>query len=233
MPPKKPVNRRLSLATTPKKTSLITNFFTPGKKFSQQETPKSLLRKVYDKPKSRIGLVPLLIPKDEIIEISDDDEGLFNSQQENQVNQQVFRKLELHETPRKKFSSLLNSPATGLKTLSPKSSKSKVVKKSPGTKRKRVPKIAPDYKIVQGTTFAVDAFQFGSIPKVSHYFLTHFHADHYIGLTKKFPHPIFCGRVTGSLVRKFIGDALDLRVVDINSPVIVEDVEITALDANQ
>lgn len=231
MPPKKAVNRRLSLVT-PKK-SLITNFFTPGKKFGQPNTSKTLLKKVLLSEKPRLS------PKKEIetIEISDDEERetLPNSQQENLIKL-IPKKLEFHETPRKKFSSILNSPIRGKQKSIEKEEK----KKSPGISKKevpkkprRTPKIPPDYKIVQDTTFAVDAFQFGSIKGVSHYFLTHYHADHYIGLTKKFPHPIYCGQVTGALVNKFISGSLDIRTVDIGNPVIVEGVEITAIDANQ
>lgn len=94
--------------------------------------------------------------------------------------------------------------------------------------------MCPDYKVVEGTRFAVDAFQFGDISGVDYYFLTHFHADHYVGLRKSFAHPLYVSRITARLVAEFVGvDAKYMREHDINVPFYVDGVEIIALDANQ
>jgi DNA cross-link repair 1A protein len=68
-----------------------------------------------------------------------------------------------------------------------------------GNKKKKV--VVPKYKIVQGSQFAVDAFRYGEISNVTHYFLTHYHADHYIGLTKKFANPIYLSKITGTFYK--------------------------------
>ena len=66
----------------------------------------------------------------------------------------------------------------------------------------------PFYKILPGFSICVDAFRYGAVEGCEAYFLSHFHSDHYIGLTSSWCHgPIFCSRVTGNLARQ------QLRVV--------------------
>ncbi|XP_037942110.1 DNA cross-link repair 1A protein-like [Teleopsis dalmanni] len=99
--------------------------------------------------------------------------------------------------------------------------------------RKRKPRVIPNYKTIEHTTFAVDAFQFGKIPGVTHYFLTHFHADHYVGLTKKFAMPLYVTPITRRLVQKFIGtDEKYLHELELGVPQTINDVEVTAINAN-
>ncbi|EDW34262.1 GL21672 [Drosophila persimilis] len=100
-------------------------------------------------------------------------------------------------------------------------------------RKQRTPKPCPPYKVVEGTHFCVDGFQFGVIPGVTHYFLTHFHADHYIGLTKKFAFPLFMSPLTARLVRAFIKiDEMYIHEIDVDQTILVDNIQITGIEAN-
>lgn len=97
-------------------------------------------------------------------------------------------------------------------------------------KRKR----CPSYKIVEDTTFVVDGFQFGDIPNATHYFLSHYHADHYVGLTRKFAHPLYMSPITAKLVRTFIPiDNQYMHEIEVGESITLNEIEVTAIDANQ
>ncbi|XP_054747528.1 DNA cross-link repair 1 protein [Anastrepha obliqua] len=106
---------------------------------------------------------------------------------------------------------------------------------APTSKGGRVKKVrvCPPFKIVAGTTFAVDAFQYGQIEGVTHYFLTHFHADHYQGLTRKFAMPLYVSSLTARLLRALIPvEEQYVREINLNMPLVVNGIEVTAIDAN-
>ncbi|CDK26167.1 unnamed protein product [Kuraishia capsulata CBS 1993] len=71
------------------------------------------------------------------------------------------------------------------------------VKNAPRPKKEK-PEI-PAVKILKfsGLDIAVDAFCYRFNPEISHYFLSHFHSDHYGGLCKSWNHgTIYCSKLT-------------------------------------
>ncbi|CCI41613.1 unnamed protein product [Albugo candida] len=94
----------------------------------------------------------------------------------------------------------------------------------------------PEFKIICGTKpqFIVDGFRFANKNLSSVYFLTHFHSDHYVGLTKKFDAgTIYCSQITANLVMmKLRVDAKYICIVELNTPTIIHGVEVIFLDAN-
>lgn len=91
----------------------------------------------------------------------------------------------------------------------------------------------PFYKRIPYTKICVDAFNFAKEKDLKHYFLSHFHADHYIGLTKGFDKPIYCSPITGRLVRyKFKVAPKYIKTFELNEAFYVDDVRCTFYDAN-
>jgi len=97
-----------------------------------------------------------------------------------------------------------------------------------GTTRK-----CPWYKKIRDTSLAVDVFNCGSVPGVSHYLLSHYHSDHYMGLSKKWSSPIVSSSITKRLATKFSRANPDLFLTcDPGESILVAGVELTAVDAN-
>ena len=86
---------------------------------------------------------------------------------------------------------------------------------------------------VPGTTFLVDGFKFAN-EKTKSYFLTHFHGDHYTGLSEKFHHgTIYCSEITYRLATSYLGVKADLfQIIETGAAVKVEGVTVHAIDAN-
>ncbi|KAI9806671.1 MAG: hypothetical protein M1825_006128 [Sarcosagium campestre] len=95
----------------------------------------------------------------------------------------------------------------------------------------------PFYKILPGFSICVDAFRYGAVEGCQAYFLSHFHSDHYIGLTSTWQHgPIYCSRVTANLVRqqlrvdpKYVVDMEFEQKIDVPG---TNGVQVTMISAN-
>lgn len=96
----------------------------------------------------------------------------------------------------------------------------------------------PGYKKITGTDFNVDGFMYAHSSLTKSYWLTHFHSDHYGGITKDWNHGIiYCSLPTANLVNQQLGvDKKWLHPLPIQTPTIVESkgkpVVVTLLDAN-
>ncbi|XP_058834222.1 DNA cross-link repair 1A protein-like [Topomyia yanbarensis] len=130
-----------------------------------------------------------------------------------------------HKSNDRKFPAPKRKSSARINTKPPESSANE--------KRKQRKIICPKYKIIAGTTFAVDGFRYGDIEGVTHYFLTHFHSDHYIGLKRSFSKPLIMSAITARLVKTFINVSEEFYIVlNLHEPCIIDDVKVTALDAN-
>ncbi|XP_058128558.1 uncharacterized protein LOC131292834 [Anopheles ziemanni] len=125
------------------------------------------------------------------------------------------------------------TPKTTNKTNFPTCHRQQDSKKKGPRQQSKSKIVCPKYKIISGTNFAVDAFRYGNIEGVTHYFLTHFHADHYIGLKKSFCKPLVMSPITAKLVKTFINVPEDVYIlIDLHQSIFIDGIEIIALDAN-
>ncbi|KAJ1947084.1 repair protein PSO2 SNM1, partial [Linderina pennispora] len=96
----------------------------------------------------------------------------------------------------------------------------------------RTSKPPPSYKRMPHTPFTVDAFKYGRIADCTGYFLTHFHSDHYGGLTRSFAGHVYCSRITANLVRHRLGvGESHVHALPMHRRCLVHGVYVTLLDA--
>uniref|UniRef100_A0A0D9W4G8 DNA repair metallo-beta-lactamase domain-containing protein n=1 Tax=Leersia perrieri TaxID=77586 RepID=A0A0D9W4G8_9ORYZ len=99
---------------------------------------------------------------------------------------------------------------------------------------RRKPLSCPFYKKIPGTPFTVDAFRYGAVEECRAYFLSHFHHDHYGGLTKKWCHGlIYCTALTARLVKMCLSVNPDyICPLELDKEYVIEGVLVTLLEAN-
>ncbi|KAL8127395.1 hypothetical protein AgCh_014347 [Apium graveolens] len=96
------------------------------------------------------------------------------------------------------------------------------------------PRGCPFYKKMPGTPFTVDAFRYGQVKDCSAYFLTHFHYDHYGGLSKAWSHgPIYCTPITARLIETCLHvNPSFIHTLDLDVEHVIEGIKVTMLEAN-
>ncbi|XP_047134909.1 DNA cross-link repair 1A protein isoform X1 [Hydra vulgaris] len=99
--------------------------------------------------------------------------------------------------------------------------------------KKNSRKDCPFYKKIFVASISVDAFSYGEIPGCKYYLLSHFHSDHYKGLSKKFSGKVYCSKITANLVISQLHVCQDnVVVLPMNQLIRLGDVHLTLLDAN-
>ncbi|XP_058179852.1 DNA cross-link repair protein SNM1 [Rhododendron vialii] len=109
-----------------------------------------------------------------------------------------------------------------------------VASNSGGVADRQWPRVCPFYKKIPGTSFTVDAFRYGQIEGCNAYILSHFHADHYGGLSKGWSHgPIYCTTLTARLVRLCLYvNPIFIRPLEVGIEHVIEGIKVTMLEAN-
>lgn len=94
-------------------------------------------------------------------------------------------------------------------------------------------KTAPSVKKMPGCDFIVDGFSYGS-ELYKHYFLSHFHSDHYGILNGNFPYgTIYCSSITSKLVEKRLNVPYScIQPLQLNKKYIIDNIEVVCIDAN-
>ncbi|KAK7394186.1 hypothetical protein VNO78_14707 [Psophocarpus tetragonolobus] len=104
---------------------------------------------------------------------------------------------------------------------------------SPPEGLSELPSSIPPSKLIPHTRFLVDAFRHSG-PHSHTYFLSHFHSDHYAGLSPSWSRGlIFCSPTTASLLRRILLLPSPLLFpLPLRQPLLIDGAHVTLLDAN-
>ncbi|XP_020536811.1 DNA ligase 6 isoform X2 [Jatropha curcas] len=96
-----------------------------------------------------------------------------------------------------------------------------------------LPSSLPSSKVIPNTRFLVDAFRYATSSTVT-YFLSHFHSDHYTGLSSNWCQGlIFCSPTTANLLTQVLKiPSQFVFPLPLREPVIIDGSEVTLIDAN-
>ena len=94
--------------------------------------------------------------------------------------------------------------------------------------------------VIPNTPIAVDCWKLRNIPEARIFFLTHYHADHMVGLTSSWSYPIYCSPVTGKLLKEHMKIKPHLiNVLNLNESHVIditecgdETITVSVIDAN-
>ncbi|KAM7529810.1 hypothetical protein LguiB_033220 [Lonicera macranthoides] len=96
-----------------------------------------------------------------------------------------------------------------------------------------IPTNIPQSKLIPKTRFIIDGFKFSGDYSIS-YFLSHFHADHYTGITSNWSKGIiFCSNSTARLLVEVLGvSTLFVFPLAVSESVLIDGCEVSLIDAN-
>ncbi|PQQ10934.1 DNA ligase 6 isoform X5 [Prunus yedoensis var. nudiflora] len=96
-----------------------------------------------------------------------------------------------------------------------------------------IPSTFPHSKLIPKTRFSVDAFRHAGDHSVS-YFLSHFHSDHYGGLSPNWAKGIvFCSQTTARLLNEVLKvSSLFVVALPLDEAVVIDGCEVVLIDAN-
>ncbi|XP_047317657.1 DNA ligase 6 [Impatiens glandulifera] len=104
---------------------------------------------------------------------------------------------------------------------------------SDGSPLPAIPTDFPQSKLIPKTRFVVDGFRLSGDFSVS-YFLSHFHSDHYAGLSSGWSKGIiFCSRITARLLVEILNiSPLFIVSLELSESVSIDGCDVTIIDAN-
>lgn len=132
---------------------------------------------------------------------------------------------------------MCNADITHLEIYLKEAHAERCLDRMPPPKRSKIRPPLPSIKVVKfnSSKVVVDGFNFAKDDSISHYFLSHFHSDHYMGMRKSWDHGIVYGSaITINLARnKFNMDPSRLRPLPmLEITWVTENLSVVLLDAN-